>query len=132
MTRRRLRHFFFWRKLHEPYEVLAIWVAVAAVFVAVLVLSTVTTALWWRGVLEARRADAKHLFLEGKVNVDYYPVGSFSNAVESLEMVDDPDVRRFALEALWRSGVDPSLARPGVCGCFDVLFEMARVRAEGR
>jgi N-acetylglucosamine-6-phosphate deacetylase len=39
---------------------------------------------------------------------------------------------REELEALWRSGVDPSLARQGVCGCFDVLFEMARARAEGR
>lgn len=39
---------------------------------------------------------------------------------------------RDEMEALWRSGVDPALARPGVCGCFDVLFEMAAARAENR
>ena len=32
-------------------------------------------------------------------------------------------------EALWRSGSDPDLARPGVCGCFDVLYEEAAARA---
>ncbi|QDV07186.1 imidazolonepropionase [Planctomycetes bacterium Poly30] len=39
------------------------------------------------------------------------------------------DELRDQMEALWRSGVDPSLARPGVCGCFDVLFEEAAARA---
>ncbi|MEM6672794.1 MAG: amidohydrolase family protein [Planctomycetota bacterium] len=42
----------------------------------------------------------------------------------------DLDAMREELESLWRSGADPSLARPGVCGCFDVLFEMARASAQ--
>ncbi|MFT5733604.1 MAG: imidazolonepropionase-like amidohydrolase [Planctomycetota bacterium] len=45
--------------------------------------------------------------------------------VSSLEL----DALRDQMEALWRSGVDPSLSRPGVCGCFDILFEEAAARA---
>lgn len=36
---------------------------------------------------------------------------------------------RDEMEALWRSGADPTLARPGVCGCFDVLFQEAAAKA---
>ncbi len=36
---------------------------------------------------------------------------------------------RDEMEALWRSGSDPMLARPGVCGCFDVLFQEAAAKA---
>ena len=39
---------------------------------------------------------------------------------------------RDELEELWRSGADPTLSRPGVCGCFDVLYEMAATRAGSR
>ena len=46
--------------------------------------------------------------------------------VASMEL----DALRDQMEALWRSGVDPSLARPGVCGCFDILFEEAAARAK--
>ena len=50
------------------------------------------------------------------------------------EEADKPASRELAelrdeMEALWRSGSDPDLARPGVCGCFDVLFEEAAARA---
>ena len=48
--------------------------------------------------------------------------------------VTDRDLARFRdeLEDLWRSGADPTLSRPGVCGCFDVLYEMAATRAGSR
>ena len=46
--------------------------------------------------------------------------------IASMEL----DALRDQMEALWRSGVDPSLARPGVCGCFDILFEEAAARAK--
>ncbi|MEE2939801.1 MAG: amidohydrolase family protein [Planctomycetota bacterium] len=36
---------------------------------------------------------------------------------------------RDEMEALWRSGSDPDLARPGVCGCFEVLYVEAAGRA---
>lgn len=45
--------------------------------------------------------------------------------ISSIEL----DELRDQMEALWRSGVDPSLSRPGVCGCFDILFEEAAARA---
>ena len=50
------------------------------------------------------------------------------------ERVADRDLARFRdeLEDLWRSGADPTLSRPGVCGCFDVLYEMAATRAGSR
>lgn len=57
------------------------------------------------------------------------------NAEKKGEDEDAPRSRELAMmraemEALWRSGNDPSLARPGVCGCFDVLYEEALRRAE--
>ena len=50
------------------------------------------------------------------------------------ERLADRDLARFRdeLEDLWRSGADPTLSRPGVCGCFDVLYEMAATRAGSR
>jgi len=50
---------------------------------------------------------------------------------------DEPESRRLArmraeMEALWRSGNDPALSRPGVCGCFDVYFEQAAAAAEAK
>ncbi|MGB0331032.1 MAG: amidohydrolase family protein [Planctomycetota bacterium] len=50
------------------------------------------------------------------------------------ERLADRDLARFRdeLEDLWRSGADPNLSRPGVCGCFDVLHEMAATRAGSR
>ncbi|MDG1491305.1 MAG: amidohydrolase family protein, partial [Planctomycetota bacterium] len=50
------------------------------------------------------------------------------------DRVTDRDLARFRdeLEDQWRSGADPTLSRPGVCGCFDVLYEMAATRAGSR
>ena len=54
------------------------------------------------------------------------PGGPGAEDISSMEL----DALRDQMEALWRSGVDPSLARPGVCGCFDILFEEAAARAK--
>ncbi len=54
------------------------------------------------------------------------PGGPGTEDISSMEL----DALRDQMEALWRSGVDPSLARPGVCGCFDILFEEAAARAK--
>ncbi|MCK5378831.1 MAG: winged helix-turn-helix domain-containing protein, partial [Acidobacteria bacterium] len=72
-------------------------------FVVAIAVAAAMTALWWTAVREARRADAKQLFLRGKVDLDFWPIGCFTDAVASLERADDPEVRRFALEALWRT-----------------------------
>lgn len=61
-------------------------------------------------------------------------VGVAKAKSEGDEAETKPATRELAqlrdeMEALWRSGSDPSLARPGVCGCFDVLYEEAAARA---
>ena len=61
-------------------------------------------------------------------------VGVASAEAEEPEEAGKPASRELAelrdeMEALWRSGSDPGLARPGVCGCFDVLYEEAAARA---
>jgi hypothetical protein len=83
-------------------------VAVAA-FLLLLGTLGVVGALWQRSETaldvasaEARRAEASKLLAIGQVRVGENRSEAVAYAIASLELVDDPEVRRFVLETLWR------------------------------
>jgi WD40 repeat protein/DNA-binding winged helix-turn-helix (wHTH) protein len=76
--------------------------AAAVLFAALAILAITLTGLWRRSEREARRAEASALFRYGQSIVDRYPHGALGAALSSLELVDDVEVRRFAVQALQR------------------------------
>ncbi len=61
-----------------------------------------TGTFWRRAVAETRRAEAAKLFALGRVELEDNPTAAIAYATASLELADVPEVRRFALEALYR------------------------------
>ena len=76
--------------------------AVAAALVLAFGIAAVTGTLWRRSVAETRRAEAAKLFALGRVEIEDNPTAAIAYATASLELADVPEVRRFALEALYR------------------------------
>ncbi len=76
--------------------------AFGIVVAAVVVVAVVVTGLWQRSERFARRAEANALYRQGQSMVDKYPHGALGAALTSLELVDDEDVREFAIQALQR------------------------------
>ena len=76
-------------------------IAVAAVLVIAVGVTTVTTALWRRSVLQERRAEAQKLIALGQVRLEDYPTATLAYATRSLELADSEEARLLALEALW-------------------------------
>ncbi len=75
----------------------------AAVLLAAVAVAAVTTALWRRSELQSRRLEARRLAEIARQTMEGSPPRALACAVASLEIVDSPDVRRLALEALWSS-----------------------------
>jgi WD40 repeat protein len=76
----------------------AAMVATLVVLVGVLV----TIGGFWRNaVSEARRADAATLFSLAQLELEGHPTAAIAYAIGSLELADNPEVRRLALHALW-------------------------------
>ena len=75
----------------------------AAVLLATMAGLVVTTTLWRRSETSARRMEARRLAEVARETMERFPPVAFAYAVASLETMDDPEARRLALEALWRS-----------------------------
>jgi len=76
--------------------------AVAATFVILLGVLAIIGGFWRRSVTEARRAEAANLFSLAQLRLEDHPSGVIAYSIASLELADNPEVRRLALEALWR------------------------------
>ena len=62
----------------------------------------VVGSFWRRSVIEARRAEAANLFALGQLQLEEHPTAAIAYAIASLELADSPEVRRLAVDALWR------------------------------
>jgi hypothetical protein len=77
----------------------------AAVLCIAVVVGVVTTTLWRRGVAETRRAEAGKLLALAQARLEEDLTEALAYARASLELADTPEVRRFAVEVLWRGPV---------------------------
>jgi WD40 repeat protein/DNA-binding winged helix-turn-helix (wHTH) protein len=77
-------------------------VAVSATIIVLLGVMVVIGGFWRRSVTEARRAEAANLFSLAQLQLNKHPTGTIAYTIASLELADNPEVRRLALEALWR------------------------------
>jgi serine/threonine protein kinase/WD40 repeat protein len=85
--------------------------AVAAV-ISVLSVGLATVGFFWRSALaETRRAEASKLLALGRLQLEEYPTGALAYAMASLERHDEPTVRRFVMEALWRGPTEIQVAK---------------------
>jgi WD40 repeat protein len=98
---------------------------IASAFIVLASVLALVAGLWSRSetarreaVAEARRAEAARVFALGQLELRDYPSNALAYAIASLELADSPDVRRFALEALWRGPTAIRLEResPGTRG----------------
>jgi WD40 repeat protein len=76
--------------------------AIAATFVVLLGVLAIIGGLWRRSDAEARRAEAASLFSLAQLQLEDHPTGTVAYAIRSLELADSAEMRRLALEALWR------------------------------
>jgi WD40 repeat protein len=76
--------------------------AVAAIIVTLLAGLAVVGTFWRRSVLEGRRAEAQKLIALGQLDIEENPSATVAYAIASLELSDTAEVRRLALEALWK------------------------------
>jgi WD40 repeat protein len=78
-------------------------VAVAASFGVLLAVLAIVGGFWRRSISEARRAEAANLFSVAQLKLlDERLTAAVAYAAASLELADNPEVRRLALEALQR------------------------------
>ena len=75
----------------------------AAVLLVTMAGLVVTTTLWRRSETSARRMEARRLAEIARETMARFPPVAFAYAVASIEIMDDPEARRLAFEALWRS-----------------------------
>ncbi|PYT10660.1 MAG: hypothetical protein DMF51_17820, partial [Acidobacteria bacterium] len=75
---------------------------VGGVIAALLGIVAAIGILWVRATNQARRAEASRLFAFGQLQIDTNPTLAVAFAIASLERADNPEVRRFALDALGR------------------------------
>ena len=75
--------------------------AASAMGVLVVGLAVIAT-LWFRAELARARGAASELFALGQLEKEDHPTAALAYALASLERADTAEVRRFALETLWR------------------------------
>jgi hypothetical protein len=77
--------------------------AVAASFGVLLAVLAIIGSFWQQSISEARRAEAANLFSVAQLSLlDERLTAAIAFATASIERADRPEVRRLALEALWR------------------------------
>ncbi len=93
--------------------------AVAAIVVAALAVASAMGVLWRRSegaraqaVTAARHAEAQQIFALGQLELEQDPTAALAYALASLERMDSPAVRRFALNALWQGPTAFELSVP--------------------
>jgi len=77
-------------------------VAAAVALTAAVVVAAVFGLLWRHSMRETGRAEAQKLFALAQIELENDHTASLAYATKSLEMADDPDVRKLTVEALWR------------------------------
>jgi DNA-binding winged helix-turn-helix (wHTH) protein len=84
-------------------------IAITAAFAMLAIGLGVLGTLWRRSetsrrtaAAEALRAEAAKLLALGRLQLDEYPTAALAYATKSLELADNQEARRFAVEALWR------------------------------
>jgi WD40 repeat protein/DNA-binding winged helix-turn-helix (wHTH) protein len=75
---------------------------VSTTILSLLMLLAIIGALWQRSKDEARRAEAANLLSLAQSVLEEHPSEAVAYAIASLEMKDNAEARRVALEALWR------------------------------
>jgi WD40 repeat protein len=86
--------------------------AATTTFVVLLAVLAVIGGFWQRSVSEARRAEAANLFSLGQLALEKHPSASIAYAIASLELADNTEVRRLAVEALWLGPTEIRLPTP--------------------
>jgi len=87
-------------------------IAVSATFVILLGVLAIIGGFWRRSVTEARRAEAANLFSLAQLRLEEHPTATVAYTIASLELADNPEVRRLALDALWRGPTEFRLQTP--------------------
>jgi WD40 repeat protein len=75
----------------------------AAVLVVAGLVAAVTTALWRRSEQRARQLEVRRRCQTARQLMDWCPPKALAFAMAGLELMDDPDARRLAYEALWKA-----------------------------
>jgi WD40 repeat protein len=75
--------------------------AIASAFTFLLGVVAVVGVSRQQAVWQARRAQASQLVALGRVEIDRYPTATLAYAGKSLEVADNLEARRLAVEALW-------------------------------
>ncbi|MCK5411516.1 MAG: WD40 repeat domain-containing protein, partial [Gemmatimonadetes bacterium] len=86
--------------------------AVAAAFAILVAVLAVIGGFWQRSVSEARRAEAANLISLAQLQLEKHPSATIAYAIASLELADNPEVRRLAVEALWIGPTEFRLPTP--------------------
>ena len=81
--------------------------AVASIIMFLLGVLAVVSVSRQQAVAEARRAEASRLVALGRLEMERYPTATLAYARKSLEVADNAEARRLALESLWQ-GTDGS------------------------
>ncbi len=89
---------------------------VTATIVVLFALLAVIGSLWQRSRAEALRAEAANLFALGQLELEGHPTAAVAYAAASLRLADNSEVRRLALEALWRGPTEIRLPTPSLYG----------------
>ncbi|RLE26987.1 MAG: hypothetical protein DRJ61_17920, partial [Acidobacteria bacterium] len=75
---------------------------VTAAFAILLAGLVIVGSFWQRSVRETRRAEAQKLFALAQIELATDRTASLAYATSSLELADDPEVRKLAIKALWQ------------------------------
>ncbi|MEX1309094.1 MAG: winged helix-turn-helix domain-containing protein [Candidatus Sulfomarinibacteraceae bacterium] len=84
----------------------------ATVLVVAAVVATVMTILWRRSEVRSRQLEARRLCELARQEMASCPPQALAYALTSLELLDTPDGRRLAIEALWSSPMPVYLGSP--------------------
>jgi DNA-binding winged helix-turn-helix (wHTH) protein/WD40 repeat protein len=76
--------------------------AAVMAFAVLLVVLGVIGVSRQQAIAESRRAEAANVFSLAQLQVGEYPTAAIAYAIASLELSDNPEVRRLVLETLWR------------------------------
>ena len=94
-------------------------IVVAALILGLLAVAVVVTTLWRRSEHHARRVEARRFFEIGRQAIDSSPCDALAWSIASLELEDNLETRRLAVQALRRSPMPLAVDR-GVNGKFTI------------